>query len=128
MSNPFDYVNSILQNKNNLIVDEQTEKEYVPFLTNRSLSYHKDCVFFANEINRRHFMDKKMQYDFLLNTVRAKKRYHSKWAKGTVNDDLKCIKEVYGFSDSKAIEVYKLFTKEQLNVLKEKINKGGLQK
>lgn len=126
--NPFDYVNSILQNKNNLIVDEQTEKEYVPFLTNRSLSYHKDCVFFANEMNIRHFVDKKMQYDFLLNTVRAKKRYNSKWTKGTVNDDIKCIKEVYCFSDSKATEVYNLFTKEQLNVLKEKINKGGLQK
>jgi len=68
---PFDYVNQILQGKKNLIVDEVTEKEYSPFLTNRSLSYHMDCLMFANEMNSRHFIDKKMQNDFLLNTIRS---------------------------------------------------------
>ena len=67
---PFDFVKQILQGKKQLIVDDVTEKEYVPFLVNRSLSYHKGCVLFANEINQRHFIDKKMQNDFLLNTVR----------------------------------------------------------
>ena len=61
---PFDFVKQILQGKKQLIVDDVTEKEYVPFLVNRSLSYHKDCVLFANEINQRHFIDKKMQNDF----------------------------------------------------------------
>ena len=64
--NPFDYVNAILQNKKQLIVDEITEKEYTPFLVNRSLSYHKDCIMYANEMNRRHFLDKKLQSDFLI--------------------------------------------------------------
>ena len=68
---PFDYVKEILQGKKQLIVDELTEKEYSPFLTNRSLSYHKDCIMFANEMNRRHHTDKKLQNDFLLNTVRS---------------------------------------------------------
>lgn len=128
MSGPFDYVNSILQNKKNLIVDEQTEKDYVPFLTNRSLSYHRDCVLFANEMNRRHFLDKKLQYDFLLNTVRSQKRPFAKWAKSEKSDDIECIKHVYGFSDSKAREALRLLSKEQIQQLKEKTDIGGLRK
>ena len=128
MSGPFDYVNSILQNKKNLIVDEQTEKDYVPFLTNRSLSYHRDCVLFANEVNRRHFLDKKLQYDFLLNTVRSQKRPFAKWAKSEKSDDIECIKHVYGFSDSKAREALRLLSKEQIQQLKEKTDIGGLRK
>jgi len=74
MSNPFDYLNAILQNKKQLIVDELTEKDYSPFMVNRGLSYHKDCIMYANEMNRSHFLDKKLQNDFLLNTVRSQKR------------------------------------------------------
>ena len=128
MSSPFDYVNSILQNKKNLIVDEQTEKDYVPFLTNRSLSYHRDCVLFANEMNRRHFLDKKLQYDFLLNTVRSQKRPFAKWAKSEKSDDIECIKHYYGYSDSKAREALRLLSKEQIQQLKEKTDIGGLRK
>ncbi len=128
MSNPFDYVNSILQNKKNIIVDELTEKEYNPFIVNRSLSYHKDCVIFANEVNRRHFIDKKLQYDFLLNTVRSQKRPFAKWVKSEKSDDLECIKHYYGFSDSKAREAIRLLTKEQIQQLKEQTDIGGLRK
>ena len=81
MTKPFDYVNAILQSKKQLIVDEITEKGYTPFLTNRGLSQHKDCVLFANEMNRRHGLDKKMQNDFLINTIRSTKRPFAKWAK-----------------------------------------------
>ena len=126
--NPFDYVNAILQNKKQLIVDELTEKEYVPFLVNRSLSYHKDCIMYANEMNRRHFVDKKMQSDFLLNTVRSQKRPFAKWIKSEKSDDLECIKTVYGFSDSKAREALKLLSKEQIQQLKEQTQTGGLTK
>lgn len=128
MSNPFDYVNSILQNKKKLIVDEQTEKDYTPFLVNRSLSYHKDCIMYANEMNRRHLADKKMQYDFLLNTVRSMKRPFAKWVKSEKSDDLECIKQVYGFSDVKAREALRLLSKEQIQQLKEKTDIGGLRK
>ena len=126
--NPFDYVNAILQNKNELIVDKESEEAYVPFLTNRSLSYHKDCVMFANEMNRRHFADKKMQFDFLLNTVRSKKRPFAKWVKQEKNDDLACIKQVYRFSDEKAREALRLLSDENIQQLKEKTDIGGLRK
>ena len=125
---PFDYVNSILQNKKPLIVDELTEKEYQPFLVNRSLSYHKDCILYANEMNRRHFLDKKLQFDFLLNTVRSQKRPFAKWVKSAKSEDLSCIKQVFGFSDNKASEVLRLLSKEQIQQLKEQTDIGGLKR
>ena len=129
MSNPFEYVNQILQGKKQLIIDEATEDAYVPFLTNRSLSQHKDCVLFANEMNQRHNLDKKMQNDFLLNTVRSVKRPFAKWAKSEKqNDDIEFIKLVYGLSDSKARDALRLLTKEQIQQLKKETLTGGLGK
>ena len=128
MSNPFDYVNSILQNKKNLIVDELTEKDYSPFLVNRSLSYHKDCVLYANEMNRRHLTDKKLQYDFLLNTIRSQKRPFAKWVKSEKSEDLECIKQVFGLSDQKARDAMRLLSNEQIQQLKEQTDTGGLRK
>jgi hypothetical protein len=125
---PFDYVKEILQGKKQLIVDELTEKEYNPFIVNRSLSYHKDCVMYANEMNRRHFIDKKCQFDFLINTVRSQKRPFAKWIKSEKSDDIECIKTIYGFSDLKAREAYRLLSKEQIQQLKEKTSTGGLGK
>jgi hypothetical protein len=125
---PFDYVKEILQSKKQLIVDELTEKEYNPFIINRSLSYHKDCVLFANEMNRRHFIDKKLQNDFLLNTVRSQKRPFAKWVKAEKSEDLSCIKSFYGFSESKAREALRLLSKDQIQQLKEQTDTGGLRK
>ena len=128
MSNPFDYVNSILQNKKNLIVDELTEKDYSPFLVNRTLSYHKDCIMYANEMNRRHLTDKKLQYDFLLNTIRSQKRPFAKWVKSEKSDNLECIKQVFGLSDQKARDAMRLLSNEQIQQLKEQTDTGGLRK
>ena len=128
MSNPFDYVNSILQNKKNLIVDELTEKDYSPVLVNRTLSYHKDCIMYANEINRRHLADKKLQYDFLLNTIRSQKRPFAKWVKSEKSDNLECIKQVFGLSDQKARDAMRLLSNEQIQQLKEQTDTGGLRK
>jgi hypothetical protein len=128
MSNPFEYANQILQGKKQLIVDESTEAEYVPFMVNRALSYHKDCVLYANEMNRRHQLDKKLQNDFLLNTIRAKKRPFNKWIKPEKSDDIACIKSFYGFSDAKARDALRLLTDKQIQELKEKTDKGGLGK
>jgi hypothetical protein len=128
MSNPFDYVNAILQNKKQIINDDITEKDYNAFIVNRSLSYHKDCIMYANEMNRRHFLEKKLQNDFLLNTVRSQKRPFAKWVKSEKSDDLECIKTIYGFSDSKAREALRLLSNEQIQQLKEKTQLGGLNK
>jgi hypothetical protein len=126
--NPFDYVNQILHGKKNLIVDEATEKAYTPFLVNRSLSYHKDCIAYANEMNSRHHLDKKLQHDFLLNTIRSQKRPFAKWVKSEKSEDIECIKAVYGFSDTKAREALRLLSNEQIQQLKEQTDIGGLGK
>ena len=128
MSKPFDYATAILQTKKQMIVDEITEKEYQPFLINRALSQHKDCVLFANEMNRRHHLDKKPQFDFLLNTVRSMKRPFAKWVKAEKNDDLECVKLVYSLSDSKARDALRLLNKEEIQKLKQETFTGGLGK
>jgi hypothetical protein len=125
MSNPFDYVNAILQNKKQIIVDELTEKEYIPFIVNRSLSYHSDCIMYANEVNRRHFLDKKLQNDFLLNTIRSRKRPFAKWVKSEKSEDVDLIKLAYGLSDSKAIESLRLISEKDIKLLREKFDMGG---
>jgi len=125
MSNPFDYVNQILYGKKDLIVDELTEKDYIPFLINRSLSYHKDCIIYANEMNRRHFLDKKLQNHFLINTIRSHKRPFAKWVKSDKSEDIECVKLIYGLSNFKAREALRLLSDEQIQKLKEKTNTGG---
>jgi len=128
MSNPFDYVNQILYGKKDLIVDEQTEKAYTPFLVNRALSYHYDCILFANEMNQRHFLDKKMQNSFLINTVRSRKRPFSKWVKSEKSENIECIKKYFGYSDSKAKDALRLLSEEQIQQIKQKTETGGLRK
>ncbi len=83
---------------------------------------------YANEMNRRHFLDKKLQNDFLLNTIRSQKRPFAKWIKVEKNDDLECIKQIFNFSDSKAREARRLLTQDQIQELKEKTDIGGLRK
>jgi hypothetical protein len=128
MSSPFDYVNEILQTKKQLIVDAQTEKAYEPFLVNKTLSYHKDCIMYANEMNRRHQLDKKLQNDYLLNTIRPRKRSFNKWVKAEKSEDLACVKTYFGYSDAKAREALRLLSDEQIQQLKEKTDIGGLRK
>ena len=124
---PFDYLNAIMQNKKQLIVDEETEREYSPFMVNRGLSYHKDCIMYANEMNTKHYLDKKLQNDFLLHTIRSQKRPFAKWAKNEKNNDIESIKLYYGFSEVKAREAMKLLSNEQIQELREKTQIGGLK-
>jgi hypothetical protein len=128
MSKPFDYVNEILYGKKQMIVDDLTEKDYNAFLVNKALSFHQDCIIYANEMNRRHFLDKKLQNDFLLNTVRSRKRPFAKWVKSEKSEDIECVKQVYGLSDSKAREALRLLSDEQIQKLKEQTGIGGLRK
>jgi hypothetical protein len=121
---PFDFTNAICDTKQELIVDDITEKQYNAFMVNRSLSYHYDTVLLANEMNRRAFLDKKLQFDFLLNTVRKKKRF-AKWAKPMSYENLSLVKEYYGYSDDKARQVLSLLNDAQIEQLKERTFKGG---
>ncbi len=121
-TNPFDFTNSINQSKTDLMRgtanDQLAEKSYSPFLTNRALSYHNDTVFYANEMNTRHFLDNLLQYDFLLNTVRPKKRF-AKWSKKDKDSDVAIVREYYGYNETKARQALTILTDDQLNVIKE---------
>lgn len=128
MSNPFDYINDILTTKKNLIVDSTTEKDYNSFIINRGLSYYKDCIMQVNEMNRRHSIDNKMKNDFLINSIRSYKRPYVKWTKSEKNLDVECIKVAFNLSDKKALEVFDLFSKEQIKHLKDKADIGGVKK
>lgn len=125
--NPFEYVNSINMTKKYLMVDDLAEKAYVPFTINRSLSYFADTVLIANEMNKSHHLDKKLQYDFCINMVRKRKRF-SKWNKPELVSDVDVVKEYYGYSNEKARQVLSLLTPDQLKNLKEKVSKGGRRK
>jgi hypothetical protein len=122
---PFDFLNSINTSKINLIDrDPECVKKYNGFLVNRSLSYFPDTVFLSNEMNRLHHLDGKMQYDFLINIVRKKKRF-SKWDKPDERADMECIKEYFGYSEQKAKQVIGLLTESQIKTIKQKVTKGG---
>lgn len=115
---------SILQTKEYALLTDQDERSYPAFMVNRALSYHRDTALIANEINKFPSLDKKLQYDFLLNIVRAQKRTHSKWFKKGADDDLNAIKEYYGYSDSKAHEALKILDNVQIANIKEQLYKG----
>jgi hypothetical protein len=106
------------------MVDPDVEKKYAPFMVNRSLSYFPDTVYMANEMNRYHHLDGKLQFQFLLNIVRKRKRF-SKWVKPETDSNVDVIKEYYGYSNEKAIQVLPLLSTSQLNIIKNKVNKGG---
>jgi hypothetical protein len=122
--NPFEFVNAICDSKENLIVDDISEKAYNSFMINRSLSYHYDTVLLANEMNLRSHLDNKLKNDFLINTVRKKKRF-AKWKKPESSDDLEVVKEYYGYSNEKARQVLPLLNSDQMGQLKQRIFKGG---
>lgn len=122
--NPFEYVNAINMTKKNIMVDDIAEKQYVPYMTNRSLSYFNDTVLIANEMNINHHLDNRLQFDFFINIIRKRKRF-SKWFKPESQSDVEVVKAYYGYSNEKARQVLPLLTKELLEVLKKKVDKGG---
>jgi hypothetical protein len=123
--NPFEFVNSINSTKVNLMdQDEDTEAKYNSFLVNRSLSYFPETVIMSNEMNRLHHLDAKLQYDFLINIVRKKKRF-SKWDKPEERTDIECVKQYFGYSESKAKQVVGLLSESQITTIKSKVSIGG---
>ena len=120
-----DWLNSINFSKNNLMdEDPSIKKEYPPYIINRCLSGHLDCVMFANEMNKYHHLDKDMQYSFYLNSLRKKKRF-SPWIRKDKVTDLECVKKYYGYSNEKASQALKILTKEQINFIKQRLDTGG---
>ena len=121
---PFDYLNSINMTKKNLMVDEKSEKDYVPFIVNRGLGYFSDTVLLANEMNVNCHIDSKLQYDFLKGTVKKRKRF-SKWLKAEDDHKINIIKEYFKYSTSAAKQVVNLFDDKQISDMQKKLSKGG---
>ena len=122
-----DWLNSINFNKKDLIEeDPSTSKDYPPYIINRCLSGHLDCIMFANEMNKYPNLDKDMQYSFYLNTLRKKKRF-SPWLRKDKVTDLQCVKEYYGYSNEKASQALKILSKQQLDYIKQRLDTGGMK-
>ena len=121
-----DYLTSINWSKKKLMdTDDKTwEKKYPPFIINKCLSYFADTVMFANEMNRLHHASKHMQFTFLLNTIRPRKRF-SKWLKASKLANLELVKQYYKYSNKKAQIALDLLTKQQVDYIKDKLHKGG---
>tara|TARA_B100000902_G_scaffold204548_1_gene194991 strand:- start:74 stop:466 length:393 start_codon:yes stop_codon:yes gene_type:complete len=122
-----DYLNAINFTKQQLLdTDDLTwEKKYPPFVINKCLSMFYDCIAQVNEMNGFHFLDKKTQFHFLINSIRKKKRFGGKWLSQTKLKNIEYIKEYYGYSNEKAKEALNILSKEQVEFIKEALSKGG---
>ena len=121
-----EYLNAINHTKKNVMDSEDTMwvKKYPAFIVNKVLSGFSDTIMLVNEMNRNHFLDKDMQFQFLLNSIRSKKRY-SPFLRASKLKDIECVKEYYGYNNEKAKTALDILTKEQLKLIKEKLYKGG---
>ena len=119
-----DIVPSILQTKKDVLEDE---KDYNAFLVNRALSYHIDCILYANQMNMNSKIDNKLQFHYFLHTIRPRKRKFQPWQKPISVEDLESVKEYFGYSNEKAKKALKILSNENLEFIKTKLNKGGVK-
>ncbi len=121
-----EYLNAINFTKKNIMDSDDTMwvKKYPAFIVNKILSGFSDTIMLVNEMNRNHFIDKDMQFQFLLNSIRSKKRY-SPFLRASKLKDIECVKEYYGYSNDKAKSALDILTKDQVKLIKEKLFKGG---
>ena len=121
-----EYLNSINYTKENLMDsdDPMWEKKYSPFIINKCLAHFNETIIAVNEMNQRHHLDKKLQYDFLLNSIRSKKRF-APWVKADKLKDLEYVKEYFGYSNEKAKAALQILDNDQIKTIKDSLNKGG---
>ena len=123
-----DYLPAINHTKKNLMNSDDVmwEKKYPAFMVNKILSGFSDTIMLTNEMNRNHFLDRDMQFQFLLNSIRSKKRF-TPYVRRSKIKDIECVKEYYGYSNDKAKSALDILTKEQLKLIKERLYKGGIK-
>ena len=126
---PFDYAKAINESKDQLMdsPDEMWEKKYTPFIVNKAVYPFPDTVLLVNEMNQCHYLDNRLQFDFLLNSIRPRKRY-APWLKASKIDNLELVKEYFGYSDQKARDALKILSDDDLEYIQDKLNKGGYGK
>lgn len=122
--NPFELIKSISNTKKDIL---ENEKDYNAFMVNRGLSYFPDTVIYANEMNKFHHLDSRLQYHFLINTIRKRNRF-SKWNKSIESENISAIKQYYGYSNEKARDVLPLLSNENLKTIRGRIQHGGIQR
>lgn len=127
VQSPFDYLKTINDTKRDVMTTSEDEEVYNPFLINRTLSYFSDTVGMANEMNMFPHLDNRLQYGFLINIIRKRKRF-SPWMKPSEEEDVNAVKEFYGCNNERAREFMSILTKEQIEILKKKVDKGGRKK
>ena len=123
-----EYLNAINFTKKDLMKSEDKlwQKKYPAFIVNKLLSAFSDSIMLVNEMNRNHFIDKDMQFQFLLNSIRTKKRY-SPFLRASKLKEIECVKEYYGYSNDKAKSALDILTKDEIKLIKEKLYKGGIK-
>ena len=121
-------VPSILETKKNALKDDVDVKAYEPYMVNRALSFHRDCLPYANQMNMNPWLEKDLQYQYLLNSIRPMKRKFQPWQRAEVDKDLKSVKEFFGYSNQKAKDALKILTDEQIAEIKIRTDKGGVKK
>ena len=119
-----DYLTSINQSKKSVVIDDESEKAYPPYIVNKCLAAFHDTVLFANEMNVYPHLDKKLQYDFFINSINPRKRF-SPWAKKQSIKYLDVVKEYYGYNDDKALQALRILSNDQLDHIKKLVDKGG---
>jgi hypothetical protein len=121
----FDFINDLSQNKKDLLTEEN-EREYSAYMINRFLSMNITTIMYVNEMNMNGHLPKRMQYDYYLNSIKKQKRYF-KYIKHKRQDDIDVIKEYHGYSEARAKEVLPIFTVEDIQYMKDRLNKGGVK-
>lgn len=122
-----DYLYSINQSKKNIVKDDrEAEKAYPPFIVNKCLSSFIDSILYANEMNKNTHLDKRLQYDFFINSLKPRKRF-TPWLRKETLEEIELVKQYYGYSHNKALEAVRILTREDLNYIRKILNKGGIK-
>ena len=120
-----DYLYSINQSKKNLLdVNPELEKEYPPFIVNKCLGSFTDAILFANEMNKNAHLPKKLQYDFLINTLKPRKRF-TPWIRKQTLEELELVKQYFGYSQDKALQALRILTKDNIDEIRKALDTGG---
>ena len=120
-----DYLYSINQSKKNLLdVEPESEKNYPPFIINKCLGSFTDSILFANEMNKNSHLPKKLQYDFLINTLKPRKRF-TPWIRKQTLEELELVKQYFGYSQDKALQALRILTKDNIDEIRKALDKGG---
>lgn len=125
---PFCFVNAINSSGKKDLMSEnpECEKEYNAFLVNKSLSYFPDTIMYSNAMNVHNSLENKLQFHYLLNSIRPAKRF-CKWVKKEESDDLEVIKNYYGYSNAKARQALYILSPKQLSTIRQQLQQGGIE-